>query len=87
MTIYVCVCVWQVEDLRKQADKMATKAQKKKKKKKTDTGEEDELQLKLAQLLNAIERLKGLLSLVEISSHNRKMYMNAWTYHYLKQRV
>ena len=41
----------------------------------------------VALLLNDVERLKGLLAICEPSDANRSLYMNAWTYHYLKKCV
>ena len=41
----------------------------------------------VALLLNDVERLKRLLAICEPSDANRSLYMNAWTYHYLKKCV
>ena len=41
----------------------------------------------LAKMLNAVERLHGIIDLCMPSSLNRHYYNNAWAYNYLKKRV
>lgn len=57
---------------------------------KTNKGEEDSLldaASPVALLINDIERLKGVIDLCQPSEANRALYMNAWSYHYLKRCV
>ena len=70
------------------ATQKSNKGEKKKAEDKVMVAEEDaNLVSPLALLLNNLERLKGLVDLCQPSDANRQLYMNAWSYCYLKNCV
>ena len=63
------------------------RAEAKQKKPSGQTEDDDAFASPLALLLNVVERLKGLIDLCQPSETNRALYMNAWSYCYLKRCV